>query len=144
MRPAARCRPTAGQVFAAQPAIVAGAHGIGRKTDLIAARLHIHEFLWHHGVAAIGHDRAGHDAHRLGPVGAASARIAGVGRADDLQNHVAAGCQRRALEGVAVHRRVVVGGHVDGRDHVLGQHAVERRANRQLLGATHRLDHLGR
>ncbi len=130
-------RLAARQVFASQAAVVAGPHQAGRENDLIA--FDAAKLLRHHGVAARGHHRAGHDAH-----GAARGRFAAEGMtgepaSGDRKHGVALRCEIGAAQGVAVHRRVVVGGHVDGRNDVLRQHPAECRAHRQALVGLYRL-----
>jgi len=57
----------------------------------------------------------------------------------DRKHGVPLRCEIGAAQGVAVHRRVVVRGHVDGRDDVLRQHPAEGCAHGQALGGLYRL-----
>ena len=50
------------------------------------------------------------------------------------------GLELPAVEGIAVHGRVVVRRHADGRHQVVGQHPIERIEDRNFLGLLHRLD----
>ena len=83
------------------------------------------EFQRDHRVQTGGHDRAGHDAQALARPDHAPKGRTGVQRAHARQQQVLAVCQLTAVEGVAVHRRVVVRWHVDGRDHILGQNPAQ-------------------
>ena len=56
-------------------------------------------------------------------------RLAGERLADARERRLAVRREVGEAHRLAVHRRVVVAGHVDRRDHVLGEHAAERRAD---------------
>ena len=139
--PGRYCRAAAAQVLAAQAAVVAGAQRAGRDAD--AAAFQPAQLLRHHGVEARRHHRAGHDAHAVAGRGRHRRHIAGMHGGGHPQHRLGAVGQRAAGEGIAVHRRVVMGWHVDRRDHVLGQHAAERLAQRQRLAAVDRADRRG-
>ena len=70
--------------------------------------------------------------HCPGPTAAGDA-AAGEAAAGDLEHGLAGDREVGRAQGVAVHRRVVLRRHVDRRDDVFGEHAAERRAQRQLL-----------
>jgi hypothetical protein len=90
----------------------------GRDGDAITFSLH--DFLNHHRVGALRHHRTGHDAHAFAGAELAGEGFAGQGCADLPQGiFFKIGETHR----VAVHRRVVVGGHVDLRHDVLREHA---------------------
>ena len=91
------------------------------------------EFLRHHGVQPGRHDGAGHDLHAFAGRHRSAPGGAGQRRADAAQAQRLAGLQLRAVEGKAVHGRVVVRRHADGRDHVFGQHPAQRLGQRHAL-----------
>ncbi|CAM2158131.1 hypothetical protein PT2222_40130 [Paraburkholderia tropica] len=139
------------EVFAPAAAVRAGRAGARAEADRrgFAGLVERHALLRHDGVAAGGHRRAGHDAHaraarHVAEVGMPRERLAG-----DRQRERAVLCglrERRAVERVTVHRRVVVRGHVDRRDHIDGQHARERFAQRHAFAPgqrRHPLQHNG-
>ena len=72
--------------------------------------------------AAVRHLHATHAASQGGARGDAQAQGRAIGRRGLREDGT--------IEGIAVHRRVVVRGHVDRRDDVVRQHAVERVAQR--------------
>jgi hypothetical protein len=133
-RPARKAGLPGCQVLAAAAAVFTGLDDAG--LDVHGVALYAAQFLRHHGVQPGGHNRAGHDAQAL-----ARAHLPGKGRAGisvpTLRSSVGAPrSQRGAGEGVAVHRRVVVRRHVDGRDHVGRQHAAQCLVQRLILALT--------
>ena len=99
-----------------------------------------HVLLRDHGVAAGRHHAAGHDAHAFAGAGTSVGRPAGVDGGDDFQRGRAVGAQVGAAQRVAVHRRIVVRRHVDRRDDVGRQHAVQRGAQRDFFDRADRRD----
>ena len=97
-----------------------------------------HDLLDHHAVRAARHDRTGHHAHALARADRAGEGLAGERAADLGQRRLGVRFQVRAAQRPAVHRRVVVRGHVDRRHDVLGEHAAERAARGDALHAVDR------
>ena len=97
--------------------LTSGGHGVDAHAAVVQC---LGVFLHHHGIGTRGHGRAGEDARRA----ARCQRLAGVAGGDALRHGQfdAGGDIGRAYR-VAVHRRVVVGRHLQGRDHILRQHA---------------------
>ena len=89
------------------------------------------------GVGAFRHHRAGEDAHRLAGADAARVRLAGERFADPPQRGVGVRGEIGEANRPAVHRRVVVTGNVQRRDDVGGEHAAQRRADRDALDGAH-------
>jgi hypothetical protein len=71
-----------------------------------------------------------HSFHRAGPL--CRQRLA------DPHNTVSASGEIGEANRVAVHRRIVVAGHGDRRDHVGGEHAAKRASNMHALDGAHR------
>ncbi len=65
-------------------------------------------------------------------------RLAGERLADPLQHRLGVGLEISEAHRVAVHRRIVVTGHGDRRNHVGGEHAAERASNMHTLDRVHR------
>ena len=145
--PALRQRhPAARQVFAALAPVLAGAQHAGGNRHRVAVDLA--QFDRHHRVQPGRHHRAGHDADALAAPHRAAVGRAGehrvAGRAQDgRQGSGRFGGQVGAVQGVAVHRRVVVCRHVDRRDHVGRQHPAKRRGDRHDLGLGDRAQRRG-
>ena len=138
-QPACRQRGLAArQVLTGQAPVVAGAQQPRRHQHVIAVDLR--ELLRHHRVQPGRHDRAGGDAHaglrrhRAGEV------LPGQAAADHAQPCRRIGAQLGAAQREAIHRRVVVRRHVDGRDDVARQHTAQRVADRAELHRLHRAD----
>ena len=125
-RPQARARSQgrlAGhQVFAAQSAVVTALQQA--RSNLHAIAIDLRQFLRHHRVQTRRHDGAGHDLHALASVYLPLPSFACQSGADHLQT--LCGRQTVAMEGIAVHGRVVMGRHAQGGNHVLGQYPVQR------------------
>jgi hypothetical protein len=104
------CRQAGSEVFTAQaPILASGLTGRNQDGRAVLAR----DFLDDHGVAAIGHDRAGHDAH-----GVASLHWACVGLPSERsarlhQSRFSGGMEVAGAYGPTVHCRVVVRRHID-------------------------------
>ena len=63
--------------------------------------------------------------------------MAGQRLADDVERQQSGSItvgKARSVKGIPVHGRIVVRGHIDGRDDVFGQHASEGAAQRDALG----------
>ena len=122
---------TRGEVFAGQAPVVAGPHDPWRDRDLAVAGLA--ELLRHHGVEAGRHHGARHDSQALAGQHFTHPLVACEARADHVERGRRIDQQVAAAQRVAIHRRVVVCRHVDGRNDIAGQHAAERRADRHAL-----------
>jgi len=85
---------------------------------------------------------AGHDAHRFAAPDRTLESASGEGRADVLQASLALGRQVGTSHRPAVHCRVVVGRHVDRRNHVPGEYATERLTHEDALAAADRFKHV--
>ena len=130
------------QVFAQQAAVVALAQHIGRDADLLA--VHLHEFDGHHRVQTSRHDGPGHDLHALACAGRAGPGGAGKGSAlGQTQRQRFARAQGAAVEGEAIHGRVVVRWHADGGDQILGEHTAQGVEHAHALGGGDGLDEAG-
>jgi hypothetical protein len=104
------------------------------RRDPHALALDAGAFLHHDGVRARRHHAAREDAQALpGPDGRRR-RFSGEGFADADEHGLPAGGEVGEAHGVAVHRRVVVAWHVDRRDDVLREDAVERLPQVDPLG----------
>ena len=124
-----------GQILAGAAAVVAAAHGAGGHDDRSpSARVNSCGTTVSRpaGITAPVMMRT----HWPGATLPVELRACEAG-AGHRQHGVAAGGEFATAQGVAVHRRVVVRGHGDGRDHVAGQHAAERAADGQLLHGLH-------
>jgi hypothetical protein len=82
-----------------------------------------------------GKHGAGHDPHRLASADFSFEGAPGKRRADVLQPRFATGGKVGEAQRPAVHRRVVVAGHVDRRNNVRRQHAIQRLAHEDALDA---------
>jgi hypothetical protein len=98
----------------------------------------LRELLRHDGVEPRRHERTRHDAHALAGQDFAAHGLARKACADHVERGRRVDEQVAAAQGKAVHRRVVVRGHVDGRDDVAGQHAAQCAADGHALG---RIEH---
>ena len=127
-----------GQVFATTAAVLAGLDDA--RVDVHTRSVNAAQLLRHHGVGARRHHRAGHDAHALHAAQCAVERRAGVDRGDHIEHAASARREQRAVESEAVHRRVVVCRHVDGRDDIARQHAAQRLRERHAFALRDRLD----
>ncbi len=107
-----------------------------RGDDDVAARLAC-VFLHDHGVRAVGHARAGEDAHRFAaPLRPVEGVTGGHTRANG-KLCFALGGQVVEMYRIAVHGRVVVRRDVRRRDHVFEQHPPQRFAERDRLRLGH-------
>ncbi len=132
--------PAAPQDDAAAAHVLAGAATIGaplnarRDQDRVALLAAV--LLHHHGIRPFGHRRAGEDADRLAAAGGAAQRMAGRDPARHRQARLARRVEVVEEHGIAVDRRIVIGGDVDRRGHVLRQNAPagfgQRRRGRTL------------
>ena len=111
------------QVFPELAPVVARRNGSGGHRDAVC--VHQRQFLGQHGVQPVRHDGTGHDAHRLAALHGPAPECARVRRADYLQRQRRTGPQRSAIEGVTVHRRVVMRRHADGGDQIVGQYPAQ-------------------
>ena len=100
------------------------------------------EFLWDHGIAVSRHGRAGHDAHAFARLDLAAMTLTGMHTGNDAQAQGKTLCQVVAAQGIAIHGRIVVGWHIDGRDDVFGQHSIKRTADGDLLDGGQRGDEI--
>jgi len=125
------------QVLAALAQVLAGLDHAG--LDAHALAIGLTQLERHDGVGTRRHHGTGHDAHAVPRAHRAAERRARHHRGDGAQLERRIGAQRGAGERIAVHRRVVVRGHVDRRDHVLGQHPAERLRDRHRLARVDRL-----
>ena len=127
--------PALGEVLAGVAQVLAFLLPGGDEHALVLAAGHL---LHDDGVGALRDGRAGHDAHGLAGADHAGEGAAGQGGADHRERALAGAGEVGRAHGVAVHRGVVVRGHVARRDHVLGEHAAERGAHRHALAARDR------
>ena len=105
-------RAARGQILAAPPAVLARAYhasGHVHAVAIDAAQLDRHD-----RVHAPRHDGAGHDAHAFAGSDDDRCRLAREDRSDGRERQVCIRLEDGAVEGVAVHRRVVVCRDVDG------------------------------
>ena len=96
--------------------------------------------LHHHRIGAAWHLRAGEDAGRTAG-GQRQADLAGGDALADGQHGAGGVDQVGHANGVAVHRAVVFGRHVDARHDVARQHAAPGLGRGDVLGAAQRDDH---
>ena len=122
--------PALGEVLAGVAQVLALLLTGGDEHAIVLAAGH---FLHDDGVGALRDGGAGHDAHRLAGADHAGEGAAGEGGADHRERAFTLGAEVGGAHGVAVHRGVVVRGHVARRDHVLGEHAAERGAHGHAL-----------
>ena len=132
------------QVFTGKPAVVAALQRVGRNADGGCRRHGLGHLLRHYGVQPGGHDGPGHDLHALAGPHAALPGFAGKrGAAHGLQHQRLAGVQGCTVERVAIHGRVVMRWHADGRHDVRCQHAVVCGHQWQGFGFAHGLYQFG-
>ena len=103
----------------------------GAERDVAVGRLRT--LLHDHRVAIRRDDGAREDAHGLAGVHGTGVRPAGERGPDDAQRDVGVRLQVGVAHRVAVHPGVVVRGHIDRRDDVLGEDAAERVADVEAL-----------
>ena len=145
-KPAGRDRPGRGACRRAVPACPgpdprrrgagSGRPGVAGHEDGIAFGTGV--FLGDHGIGAARKHRTGHDAHCLAGADGARRRPC---RPAPCRRWRAAFRFRRQIggtKGVAVHRRVVVGGDIEGGDDIAQQHPVQGSADRHRLPIGHR------
>ena len=122
-----------GEILAREAAVLAAFLAGG---DAHPLALDPDDFLDHDRVGALGHHRAGHDAHALAFAHAAVELPSGESAAGKAQHGLGLWREVGVAQGIAVHGRVVVRRHVQRGDDVLSEHASECRAQRKpFIGA---------
>ena len=129
-RPGAERRAAAGDVLAGPPTIGARHESFGQDD---AAVVDPDVLLHDDGVGPRGHRRPGEDAHGRARTGIAR-RMAGRHASADGQARLAAGREIGRAQGVAVHRGVVEGRQIEGRDHIVREDPAVRIRERDCLG----------
>ena len=112
----------------------------GAAVDADAAPGGLDVLLDDDGVGALRHDRPGHDANAGAGGDSARERLAGPGRAQNVQLGRAVGGDVRAVHRVAVHGRVGAGRHVDTGTDVCRQDPVQGLPNGDFFGAADAAD----
>src|SRR5581483_283991 len=116
------------EVLAGEAAVLARL-GYRARGDVHAPALLARTLLHHHRVRAFGHHRTGEDAQSFAGADAHVRWLARKTLADALQHRFAIAREIGKAHRVPVHGGIVVARHVDRRDHVGGEHAIERMAN---------------
>src|SRR6266571_2210294 len=117
-------------VLAAAPQVLAGVAHVADRDSRLGEGLGV--FLPDHAVRSLGERRAREDARRLPGADGLAGEVAGRHRLDDLQLDWSGDVDTPYR--VAVHRRVVPRRQVEGARHLLGEHGVERLAQRPAHG----------
>ena len=138
------------QQFACGQGHFAGAQILARPTHVLCQMLAswhgdgfligLHHFLHDDAVCTCRHHRASHDAHGLALSQRCAKRMTGQGRAHQFQCRFTIWLQIGETQGIAIHSRIIMRWHVQRRDHILRQNAVQRLTHEQALLPGNRLD----